>query len=289
MRPPSSTSISALGQKTDGGALPSTPLPRAGNISIMNTTQKLSRTLAPLLCLALFCCLGQLACSSEGVAIEVVHDLPAGTDAFQGVASVRVEATGPEMSPLLQESAYRSGVELTIPSIPLGPDRVITIEGLDSAGAVVAFGQSAPFTVTEEEPRQLIILFQRCSTTFFLDADRDGFGDSEQVKVVCSAQADYVDNSLDCDDTTSDMHPDQDLFFDRAAGSTLSFDYNCDGQEEQEFPDLVDCSTAGAACKDQGWVDQVPSCGQSGTFIACEKTISVCGPGPAQTQNQTCR
>ncbi len=255
----------------------------------MNNTQKLSKTLVPLLCPALLFYLGLLACGSEVVAIEVVLDLPAGTDAFQGVASVRVEATGPEMSPLLQESAYRSGVELTLSSIPLGPDRVITIEGLDSAGAVVAFGQSAPFTVTEEEPRQLTILFQRCSTKFFLDADQDGFGDSAQEKVVCFAQADYVDNSLDCDDTTSDMHPDQDLFFDRATGSTLSFDYNCDGQEEQEFTDLVDCSSAGPACKDQGWVDRVPSCGQSGTFITCEKTSSVCGPGPTQTQNQTCR
>jgi hypothetical protein len=202
---------------------------------------------------------------------------------------VRLQAEGPAMSTLRQENAYRPGAELTLPPLPLGPDRVIIVEGLDSERVALAQGQSAPFAVTAEEPRQLIILFQRCIHEYYLDADKDGFGSTPLTKVACAAPPGYVETPEDCDDANPEVNPGQTNYFVQASGSIMGYDYNCSGKEEKHFLSLINCTTAGPSCKAQGWVDQVPDCGQSGTFIACEKVSSICGPGPAQEQQQACQ
>jgi hypothetical protein len=61
---------------------------------------------------------------------------------------------------------------------------------------------------------------------FFLDADRDGFGDPETIVFACEG-AGFVTNGDDCYDLNSAANPEQEGYFsaDRADGS---FDYDCD-------------------------------------------------------------
>lgn len=60
------------------------------------------------------------------------------------------------------------------------------------------------------------------TTTFYADADIDGFGDIENPMEACSTPENYVDNSEDCDDTNTQIHPD-------AWEQCDTFDNNCDG------------------------------------------------------------
>ena len=46
-------------------------------------------------------------------------------------------------------------------------------------------------------------------TTYFLDADKDGFGDPNQIKKACAKPAGYVPFGDDCDDTKNLINPDQ--------------------------------------------------------------------------------
>ena len=61
-------------------------------------------------------------------------------------------------------------------------------------------------------------------TTWFLDADSDGFGDSTISVISCSAPEGYVADSTDCDDSLATFHPDAD-----ESDCTDPNDYNCDG------------------------------------------------------------
>jgi|GEM_PF-7056588 len=47
------------------------------------------------------------------------------------------------------------------------------------------------------------------TTVFYLDADGDGFGDSQFIEA-CSLPQGYVSNALDCDDSNMNIHPDAD-------------------------------------------------------------------------------
>jgi hypothetical protein len=44
-------------------------------------------------------------------------------------------------------------------------------------------------------------------TTFFADADGDGYGDSSASLEACSEPQGYVENDTDCDDTDAEIHP----------------------------------------------------------------------------------
>ena len=60
-------------------------------------------------------------------------------------------------------------------------------------------------------------------TTFYVDADLDGYGDLDNPILACNTSAGISDNSLDCDDTRNDVYP-------GAAGTAEDVDNNCDGQ-----------------------------------------------------------
>ena len=101
-------------------------------------------------------------------------------------------------------------------------------------------------------------------TTFYRDSDNDGYGDSSgatgTTKVGCAdtVPAGFVADDTDCDDNNVNAHPGQTAFFGtpRANGT---FDYNCDGTDEQEFKEYpgatctfcpspsVGCSTASSS------------------------------------------
>jgi hypothetical protein len=58
------------------------------------------------------------------------------------------------------------------------------------------------------------------ASTYYADADGDGFGDASNSSLLCSAQAGYVTNSSDCDDTRNDVYP-------GAPGTAEGIDNNC--------------------------------------------------------------
>ncbi len=63
-------------------------------------------------------------------------------------------------------------------------------------------------------------------STFFLDADNDGFGDASNAVTDCTTPAGYVGNGQDCDDTNSAVNPD-------ATETCNGMDDNCDGQVDE--------------------------------------------------------
>ncbi|MFT5185079.1 MAG: PKD repeat protein, partial [Flavobacteriales bacterium] len=70
------------------------------------------------------------------------------------------------------------------------------------------------------------------SSTWYADADADGYGDSNNSVLDCSQPAGYVDNDLDCEDTDTNINPDADEVCD-------GIDNNCDGTTD----DAIDMPT----------------------------------------------
>ncbi len=62
-------------------------------------------------------------------------------------------------------------------------------------------------------------------TTFYTDSDLDGYGDLGSPILACNTSSGIVDNSLDCDDTNSNVYP-------NASGSMEGLDNDCDGDIE---------------------------------------------------------
>jgi hypothetical protein len=106
---------------------------------------------------------------------------------------------------------------------------------------------------------------------------RDGDGDG------------YSSCADDCDDGARDANPDQTKFFTSPHGT--SFDYDCDGKEEPQHPDLVSCVLDGEQCTGEGWQDTgtVPACGESGVFFVCQLAGKTCSPRREGERDQPCR
>ena len=66
------------------------------------------------------------------------------------------------------------------------------------------------------------IIDEGVTTTYFLDSDGDGFGDSNNSMEACSSPAGYVASDTDCDDTDANNYPGNTEVCDGA-------DNNCDG------------------------------------------------------------
>lgn len=71
------------------------------------------------------------------------------------------------------------------------------------------------------------------ATTWYLDADTDGFGDEKKVTIACEQPADHVLEAGDCDDTNTAVNP-------AAAEICNELDDNCDGVIDT---DAVDAPT----------------------------------------------
>jgi hypothetical protein len=127
--------------------------------------------------------------------------------------------------------------------------------------------------------------------TFFHDADKDGWGNNAAPVSACAKPAGYVTNGGDCDDLDVSAHPNQKAFFTFVTAGVGDFDYDCNKQEEQQYPSKGNCAWKGNNCVGDGWSGVIPACGQSGQFVDCEKQ-SGGGTSCAQTVTkkvQACR
>lgn len=111
---------------------------------------------------------------------------------------------------------------------------------------------------------------------FFLDRDRDGYGDPESARTACDRpDPEWVEAGQDCDDTNGEVHPQQADFFGSAyqspASGRFSFDYNCDGTEvprpNQEIAN--GCNGLGLLCGGGGYLPNEGRVGGPGSFPQC--------------------
>jgi hypothetical protein len=111
------------------------------------------------------------ACNGGGPGADVVVRLqtPVSPDPFQGVVKVRLSATGDGMETVRREAALTADA-VSLPPLPYGDKRVITVEGLDSGGAVISRGRSASFQLTEESPESVTVFFARRERFSLLEA-----------------------------------------------------------------------------------------------------------------------
>lgn len=125
----------------------------------------------------------------------------------------------------------------------------------------------------------------------YLDGDHDGYGNPAVSVKACVPPQGYVSNDADCDDMDPAAHPGQVAYFVVPTKGANNYDYNCNEVEEAEVSNLVACSVKGGNCVGDGWADEVPACGVSGSFARCLK-----GSGSTTTctqkvtpQTQACR
>ena len=103
-------------------------------------------------------------------------------------------------------------------------------------------------------------------TTFYADADGDGYGTTDYSTLECAAPTGYVEDSTDCDDTHADSYPGADEVCD-------GDDNDCDGSADEDAIDMLtfyrdfdsdsygDASTTTDSCTEPaGYVDNDGDC-----------------------------
>lgn len=120
-------------------------------------------------------------------------------------------------------------------------------------------------------------------TTFYRDADGDGFGAAAGSQTACTNPgAGWVAVPGDCHDGNAEVFPGQKTYFGvgymPATGSSLSFDYDCNGVEDEE----VDPSGPGhfngcnGMCKGEGGYAATPFRGPGTNPFCGSQTLSQC-------------
>ncbi len=98
---------------------------------------------------------------------------------------------------------------------------------------------------------------EELATTWYQDADGDGFGDAAVETLDCDPGAGWVDNAEDCDDANSGIHPD-------AQEECNGYDDDCDGLVDDEDDSIVGTSTWYQDADGDGYGDD------ASTADACE-------------------
>jgi hypothetical protein len=79
------------------------------------------------------------------------------------------------------------------------------------------------------------------TSTWYADADGDGYGDPDSTESACDEPSGYVEDSTDCDDTDANVNPEQDEVFDNGT------DDNCDGEEDEGISAYVEATYSSSA------------------------------------------
>ncbi len=121
-------------------------------------------------------------------------------------------------------------------------------------------------------------------TTWYRDADGDGYGNPSVTQSSCTQPAGYVANNTDCYDGNILAHPGQTNYYTTNRGDG-SFDYDCNGTWDQDPGMACLTSLPAPICSSPnnypngtaGYVSSIPACGQYGTWrICCSFTNSSC-------------
>ena len=131
----------------------------------------------------------------------------------------------------------------------------------------------------------------------YTDTDKDGFGDENAEGLqTCFCYDTEAQNNDDCNDDDAYMHPDMD--FSDSPSKSGSWDLNCDGVEERQYPDAGAYCTLladGRTCDFvEGYVYGKPAkCGEGDTYIStCKPAKSTSGIYCEKTEEyriQNCR
>lgn len=117
-------------------------------------------------------------------------------------------------------------------------------------------------------------------STFYADADGDGFGDGSMTILACTAPAGYVANADDCNDTNADVHP-------GATETCNGIDDNCDGDIDEGVQILFFADADGDGYGDPG--NAILACSLPTGYVSnaddCDDTNSAVHPGAAETCN----
>ena len=140
------------------------------------------------------------------------------------------------------------------------------------------------------------------SSTFYLDSDRDGYGNSSIGVSACSAPSGYVADNTDCCDADGSAHPGS-TAWGEIPSECGSFDYDCDGEETLRISNTGECTDEDllptCAVFPAGWLGVIPECGESGSILeTCEIYVDVedffgteayCLPATVTPTVQECR
>ena len=126
----------------------------------------------------------------------------------------------------------------------------------------------------------------------FPDADGDGFGETESGVDSCELEAGYVLDGRDCYDVPgagSAVSPFITSYSETDRGDG-SFDFNCDGDETQEFGLAEPCNPGSCVFRGPGWFLTIPPCGESGTLLTgCTREENKGGGCLRNLQNRVAR
>ena len=107
---------------------------------------------------------------------------------------------------------------------------------------------------------------------FYRDNDEDGYGDPYYSQRLCAAGdvPDYdVTNNEDCCDFDNQANPSSTAYR-TIYNACFSYDWNCNGTNDLETNYTGECSGvtfSGCNADPEGWVDEIPSCGDSAEWI----------------------
>jgi hypothetical protein len=95
------------------------------------------------------------------------------------------------------------------------------------------------------------------ATTYYADADGDGYGNAASTQVACSQPTGYVTNNTDCNDNSISVNP-------GASETCNNSDDNCNGQNDEGL--ATSASTFITACSTYTWSANGTTYTQSGNY-----------------------
>ncbi|MCB9745431.1 MAG: FG-GAP repeat protein [Alphaproteobacteria bacterium] len=121
------------------------------------------------------------------------------------------------------------------------------------------------------------------ASSFYADADGDGYGDPAYVVVACAAPEGHVDVAGDCDDSAAEVYPEAPELCD-------GLDNNCDfrideGLSSAWYPDAdgdgwgADAGVTEACEAPEGYVEQGGDCDDSASAANPGQSTEICGDG----------
>jgi hypothetical protein len=131
------------------------------------------------------------------------------------------------------------------------------------------------------------------ASTWYRDADGDGYGSASVTTPGCSQPVGYVSNNTDCYDGNASAYPGATSYHSSPRGDS-SYDYNCDGSQSKYYTSSYSCSVDwdGFSCDGytNGWSGSAPACGSNGTWRSgCSASLWSCDYSSSSSLTQVCR